>query len=79
MPIWRREHELARVVVHYIGIIICAVAITVITGRLSHVSALSGWGDPVPMSFPTAGCLVLAGIGFFLVSRGEAAHGDGKR
>ena len=79
MPIWRKEHELARVVVHYIGMIICAIAVTALLGRLANHPYVSGWGDPVPMSFPTAVCLTLAGCGFFLVSRGEAAHGDGKR
>lgn len=74
MPIWRREHELARVFVHFIGMIITAIAITAILGRMSHHAVLTGWGDPVPMSVPTAFCLMLSGVGFFLVSRGEATH-----
>lgn len=77
MPIWRKEHELARVVVHFIGMIIFAIGTTALSGWITGHPALYQWGLTGQMSLPTAFCLCLAGIGFFLVSRGEARHGGG--
>lgn len=76
MPIWRKEHELARVVVHYIGISVTAVAVTSLCGIMSGHPVLYNWGSVGSMSLPTSFCFFLAGIGFYLVSRGEALHGN---
>lgn len=77
MPIWRREHELARVVVHYIGIIITAISTCALCGQLSHQQWLYQWGYTGTMALPTAFCLCLTGIALFLLSRGEDHAGRG--
>lgn len=74
MPIWRKEHELARVIVHYIGIVGVVISGTALCGQLSHNIALYQWGHTGAMSLPTATICCLFGIGFFLVSRGEAPN-----
>jgi len=77
MPIWRKEHETSRVMVHLFGIVIFAIAATALCGQISGRPVLYSWGFTGTMSLPTAFCLCLAGIGFFLVSRGEALHAGG--
>jgi hypothetical protein len=72
MPIWRKEHEKSRVFVHYIGLVVAAVAVTALCGQLARIPLLFEWGHTGSMSLPTAICLLLCGIGFFIVSRGEA-------
>lgn len=74
MPVWRKEHELARVIVHYIGIIITSVSGSALCGQLGRRAYLYQWGYTGTMALPTALCLLLTGIGFFLVSRGEEPH-----
>lgn len=71
MPVWRKEHELARVVVHFIGIILTSVSGSALCGHLSRQAYLYQWGYTGAMALPTATCMLLAGVGFFLVSRGE--------
>jgi len=76
-PVWRKEHEVARVVVHFIGMIVFSIGMSAVCGQLAGRPALYEWGFAGQMSLPTAVCLCLSGIGFFLVSRGEAGHADG--
>lgn len=71
MPVWRKEHEPARVTVHFVGMVITAISGTSICGQISGRANFATWGAQGAMSLPTAVCLVLAGIGFFLLSRGE--------
>lgn len=78
MPIWRKEHELARVIVHYIGLVLVAIAVTAMAGWFADKPVMYQWGRPVGMALPTSFAFILAGIGFFLVSRGEATHDKGR-
>lgn len=71
MPIWRKEHEKSRVLVHYIGLIVTAIAVTALCGQFAHVPLFFEWGHVGSMSLPTATSLLLCGVGFFIVSRGE--------
>jgi hypothetical protein len=73
MPIWRKEHEKSRVIVHYIGLIVAAIAVTALCGQLARMPLFFEWGHTGSMSLPTAVSLLLCGIGFWLVSRGEVS------
>jgi len=76
MPIWRKEHELARLIVHFIGMIVFGVGLTAICGQLSGQAGLYQWGHVGSMAVPTGICAILSGIGFFLISRGEDSNGE---
>ncbi len=76
-PIWRKEHELARTITHWIGMGIFAIGLTAFLGHLSGQASWYSWGRIGAMAMPSSFTAMLSGIGFFLVSRGEAPHGDG--
>lgn len=78
MPIWRREHELARVTVHYIGMLGTVISVLAVLGQFTNRPTLYSWGRFGAMSLPTAAVLTAFGIAFYLVSRGEATR-DGDR
>jgi hypothetical protein len=79
MPVWRKEHEAARTVVHYIGIVSTVICLLALIGQIFHQPTLYTWGHYGAMSFPTACVCVAFGIGFFLVSRGEVSNVGGGR
>lgn len=72
MPIWRKEHELARVSVHWLGIIMCAISVALLC------STIGGERQFLERWFAVGILGTLSGVAFFLVSRGEAHHDDGK-
>jgi polyferredoxin len=78
MPVWRKEHEFARVVVHFIGMIIFAIGLTAFSGHLSNNAPMISWGYVGAMAMPSAVVAMLSGVAFFLVSRGEASHGEAR-
>lgn len=77
MPVWRREHELSRVMIHYMGIVTTAICVSAILGQVTNQPYLYAWGHYGAMSLPTATVCTSFGIGFFMVSRGEAPHDNG--
>lgn len=78
MPIWRKEHELARVIVHYVGVLGTVACIMALIGQLTSRPALYSWGHFGAMSLPTAVVCTAYGIAVYLVSRGEATHAGSK-
>jgi len=74
MPVWRKEHELSRTVVHYIGIISTVTCSVSLLGQIFNRPMLYSWGRYGAMSLPTACVCMAFGIGFFLVSRGETSR-----
>lgn len=79
MPIWRREHELARVVIHYMGIVTTAISASTILGQVTNQPYLYAWGHYGAMSLPTGVVCTAFGVGFFMVSRGEAPNDAGEQ
>jgi len=75
MPIWRKEHEVARVSVHFIGLIVTAISGAAFCGQIAHSPIMYQWGFYGTMSLPTALCLILTGVALFLLSRGEGHYG----
>lgn len=78
MPIWRKEHELARVAVHFIGMIGFGIGLAAFCGQLSGQPVFYSWHHAGAMAFPTAMVTMFYGVGFFMVSRAEASDGEGR-
>lgn len=72
MPVWRKEHELTRVIVHHIGIVGSVICGTALCGQISDRPYLYQWGHSGSMSLPTAIVCLAYGIAMFMLSRGEA-------
>ncbi len=72
MPIWHKNHQAARNVVHFIGMIVSATSLTAICGYAARKPAFYSWGSPGAMGLPTSVCLCAVGFALFLISRGEA-------
>lgn len=62
---------------HFIGMIGFAVGLAAFAGQMSGQPILYGWRHVGSMALPTALVTMIYGFGFFLVSRGEANHGEG--
>lgn len=80
MPIWRKEHEASRVSIHFFGMITFTISACALIGQYTHRPMMYGWGHSGEMSAPTAVCMLLNGIAWFLVSRGEVRRsGDDRK
>lgn len=77
MPIWRKEREPARVLVHWIGMIGFGIGLAAFCGQLSGQPIFYSWKHTGAMAFPTAMVTMIYGIGLFIVSRGESADSEG--
>lgn len=75
MPTWRKEHEIARVSIHFFGMVTFVIAACALVGQYTHRPMMYGWGGSGQMSTPTAICMLLNGISWYLMSRGEARRG----
>lgn len=79
MPVWRKEHELARVFVHYIGLLGAAISGMAVCGHITNRPELYQWNHSGIMALPTASVCFFYGVGMYLVSRREAIHAGGRQ